>query len=171
MTSHVEVECSLCTHTPPLRFSIANYLRHLRLFHVHQPNFDIKCGIGGCCRSYTNIGTFQNHVYAVHDSSKDSSSVSLTNGNSAVITTVQNNDYDTEVDNDNILEDDVVMPDSQCTMPDSRKLLQKSSALFLLGLKEKYKLPQVVVQGIIDGVTSLSHHQAEIMKSQVFFNC
>lgn len=118
-----------------------------------------------------NIGTFQNHVYAVHDL-KNASSVSLTNGSSADSTTeltmhnsddfpTESNDCITDVDND-------VSENDECSMPDSHKLLQKSSALFLLGLKEKYKLPQVVVQGIIDGVTSLTHQRMEIVKSQVF---
>ena len=35
--------------------------------------------------------------------------------------------------------------------------LQNSTALFLLGLKEKYKLTQVAIQGVI-GVSSLTQH-------------
>ena len=37
----------------------------------------------------------------------------------------------------------------------SYELLQRSTALFLLGLKEKHKLPQAAVQSVVDGVTSL----------------
>lgn len=33
--------------------------------------------------------------------------------------------------------------------------LQKSSALFLMGLKEEKKLTQVAMQGVVDGVTTL----------------
>ena len=155
MASLVEVECSLCTHTPPLRFSIANYLRHLRLFHVHQPNFNIKCGIDECCRTYTNIGTFQNHVYARHVSKDNSFGVSLVGeSNAGISESLQSNDGITQVDSDILEDDEYTEPYSQFTMLDSCNLLQKSSALFLLGLKEKYKLPQVVVQGIIDGITS-----------------
>ena len=37
----------------------------------------------------------------------------------------------------------------------SREVLQKSTALFLLGLKEKHKLTQAAVQSVVEGVTSL----------------
>ena len=37
----------------------------------------------------------------------------------------------------------------------SYELLQRSTALFLLGLKEKHKLSQAAVQSVVDGVTSL----------------
>lgn len=33
--------------------------------------------------------------------------------------------------------------------------IQKDSALFILGLKEKYKLTQTATQGVIEGVTNL----------------
>jgi len=46
-------------------------------------------------------------------------------------------------------------------------MLQKSSALFLLGLKEKYKLTQVAIQGIIEGVTSITQQRISILRSQV----
>jgi len=36
--------------------------------------------------------------------------------------------------------------------------LQKSSALFILGTKEKHKLTQTAIQGVLDGVTNLSQH-------------
>ena len=73
----------------------------------------------------------------------------------------ESNDCITDVDND-------VSENDECSMSDSQKLPQKLLTLFLLGLIEKYKLPQVVAQGIIDGVTSLIHLRVEIMKLQVF---
>ena len=49
--------CNVCKvyHT-----EILTDLKHIRLFHSHQPNFSIKCGIGGCQQ------TFQNHISAYH---------------------------------------------------------------------------------------------------------
>ena len=41
-----------------------------------------------------------------------------------------------------------------------QKPLQHSSALFLLGLKEKHKLTQVTIEGVIEGVSSLNQHQS-----------
>ena len=54
--------------------------------------------------------------------------------------------------------------DSLCRPPD---VMQKSSALFLLGLKEMHKLTQVTVQSIIDNVTTLTQQSISSLKSQV----
>ena len=51
----------------------------------------------------------------------------------------------------------------------SSELLQKLSALFLLGLKENYKLSQVAVQGVLEGVTNLSQQQLlNLLHSKVY---
>ena len=54
--------------------------------------------------------------------------------------------------------------------PSSEGLL-KSSALFLLGLKEKYKLTQASVQGIVDGVASLMQQNINYLQTQVSTKC
>ena len=51
--------------------------------------------------------------------------------------------------------------------PCSMDTLQKSSAVFLLGLKEKFKLTQVAIQEIVEGVTSLTQKRISILHSQV----
>jgi len=45
--------------------------------------------------------------------------------------------------------------------------LQKSSALFILGTKEKHKLTQTAIQGVLDGVTNLSQHRLSMLHSKV----
>ena len=55
-----------------------------------------------------------------------------------------------EADHDDVPQFD----DSQLTTTP----LLHSSALFILGLKEKYKLSQVALQEVMEGVTSLSYH-------------
>ena len=55
-----------------------------------------------------------------------------------------------------------------CLQPLSvRAQLQKSSALFLLGLKEKHKLTQVALQGVIDGATALVQCRQDVLRSQI----
>ena len=51
-----------------------------------------------------------------------------------------------------------------CCSPDA---MQKSSALFLLRLKEKHKLTQVTVQSIVDNVTTLTQQRISSLKLQV----
>jgi len=50
------------------------------------------------------------------------------------------------------------------------KRLQRSSALMLLGLKEKHKLAQSTIQSIVNGVTGLFQQHVDAVKSQVT-NC
>ena len=51
--------------------------------------------------------------------------------------------------------------------PCSMDTLQKSSAMFLLGLKDKFKLTQVAIQEIVEGVTSLTQKCISVLRSQV----
>lgn len=45
---------------------LTDLMKHIRLFHAHQPKLSIKCGIGGCQRTFSSFGTFQNHISAYH---------------------------------------------------------------------------------------------------------
>ena len=47
-------------------------------------------------------------------------------------------------------------------------MLQKSTALFLLGLKEKHKLTQAALQSVVEGVTSLLQQRLDILHTQVY---
>lgn len=49
----------------------------------------------------------------------------------------------------------------------SQSILQKSSALFFLGIKEKIKLTQTSIDGIVQGVTAINQQQISVLKSQV----
>lgn len=58
--------CSSCfARGLQVKLNACDYIKHIRLFHAFEPNFRFTCGIDGCMRSYTNIGTFKNHVSAV----------------------------------------------------------------------------------------------------------
>ena len=52
----------------------------------------------------------------------------------------------------------------QCS---SQSSMQKSSALFLLGIKEKFKLTQSSIDGIVQGVTAMGQQHISVLKSQV----
>ena len=178
-TSNVELACPLCTNTPSLKFTrISDYLKHQRLFHVHQANFRLTCGIGGCKRSYTNIGTFQNHVYSVHYCKNDDTSFSenTSDYNATTSDIFDNNDecgdFNHDVDENSFADNESAQfannESARDSLHCSSNPLQNSSALFLLGLKEKYKLTQVAIQGVIEGVSSLSQHQMSLLRAQVF---
>ena len=60
--------CYLCPlgKTDNIKFNLPDYLRHVQLFHAHQPHLQISCGIGGCKRTFRNYSTFRNHVSDWH---------------------------------------------------------------------------------------------------------
>lgn len=165
------MECSLCTGTPRVKFSIRDYLKHLQLFHAHQPTFKITCGIGGCPRSYTNMKTYSNHVYGVHNLSSDPASPSEAPAQCGSSDICNDDLADPETcgaEDENSTIDYNTTENNECiARQPSDNPLQRSSALLLLGLKEKYKLPQSTVQGIVNGMTSLIQQQMDTLKSQV----
>ena len=73
----------------------------------------------------------------------------------------------TSIDDD--IEENMVIEKDVCVAPEdfSLSMLQKSSALFLLGLKEKHKLTQVAIQEIVENVTSLTQQRLSFLKHQV----
>lgn len=71
---------------------------------------------------------------------------------------------DVELDDNN---DDQCLDDATENPCISQDLMQRSSVLFLLNLKEKYKLTQAAIQGIIAGFTDIAEQQISFVKSQV----
>ena len=150
-----------------LKFDVSGYIKHLKIFHAYQPDFKVICGIRGCQRSYTNLGTFQNHIYGIHSDDCDISeerkeSSTINNDSENDCSDANNTDHD-EMYCEAIEDTDDI--DQQCR--NLQSIVQKSSALFLLGIKEKFKLTQSSINGIVQGITSLNQHHISMLKSQV----
>ena len=164
------VTCKLCSAACHLTFNVKGYIQHIRLFHAHHADFNITCGIGGCQRSYTNCGTFINHVYAIHGENSKVRCQVLSQSSIS-------EDYDQSINHDDYDEEEGEYENYGVKLPSqsydnqvhcSQELLQKSAATFLLGLKEKFKLTQVSLQGVIQGVTSLNGQNISHLKTQVY---
>lgn len=164
--------CPLCKDARHLKFDRRDFVKHLRLFHVHQPGFKVPCMKDGCPRTFTNLRTFENHLSTAH--------TTCTYGSiSSEMTVEQREDSednrsscdssedifdDVELDDNN---DDQCLDDATENPCISQDLMQRSSVLFLLNLKEKYKLTQAAIQGIIAGFTDIAEQQISFVKSQV----
>lgn len=126
-----------------------------------------------------NIGTFKNHVSAAHNSNdqcvdsiaRDDQTYENSDSSNE---DSQSDNPDSDLVDGNSFSDTNSISDAVCVEASNadsldcfKELLQKSSALFLLGLKEKYKLTQGTIQGIIEGVTSITQQRISILKSQV----
>ena len=126
----------LCTVCESYRTNkLRDLLQHIRILHAHQPGLIIRCGIGGCHKTYSNFGTFQNHISAYHSTEQNPTNIAQTF-----------DDLDDEDISDELHHElDPDEPEEQCVhvpLPD----LQKSAALLLLKLKEHHKLTQKAVQ-------------------------
>lgn len=168
--------CKLCSAASHLKFNIKGYVHHLRLFHAHQADFRTVCGISGCPRSFTNFGTFINHIYSVHSGSSRADCEVISGNTGALDEGHENESCEHEFDSnhateqDNDYESSYRQPTSEldnqpCQL--SHEVLQRSSATFLLGMKEKFKLTQTSLQGIVQGVTTLNYQNMIILKTQV----
>lgn len=167
MEQHI-FTCTMCSAASHLKLHVSDYVKHLKIFHAHQSDFKVICGIGGCQRSYTNLGTFQNHIYGMHS---DGSCTIIEETEERILMNSTDLELDSESDavysdTDELYYENDVETDSsqQCS---SESIIQKSSALFLLGIKEKFKLTQSSINGIVQGVTALNQHHISILKSQV----
>ena len=152
--------CPLC---PPelsssLQFNTTDYLKHIQLFHAHQPNFHIACGISGCERSFRKFHTFRKHISDCHRDERNPT-------NSSQQVSAPELQEATE-------------DDSACHVHHAEELehedvrgalfsIQESSALFLMGLKEERKLTQVALQGVIEGVTNLTQTRLSALHTEV----
>lgn len=154
--------CQLCPaeRALSLPFTLKDYLKHIELFHAHQPNFHIMCGIGGCQRTFHNLQTFRNHI-------SDHHSYDCNPTNQPVATYTSSEVHDsiepTESHDCNwhtAHEDSVGLSTTLST-------IQTSSALFILGLKEERKLTQTALQGVIEGVTTLSRSRLSALHAEV----
>ena len=179
------IQCPLCPVSFHKLISVGEYTKHLRLFHASKPDFKITCGINGCQQAYTNLGIFKNHLYGIHSGAIDAMTVvapesmhaapesespccsGLNSTDCADARTTETTSSDHHDDND--VSDSTNNPETVCSgsLSCTSDAMQKSSALFLLGLKEKHKLTQVTVQSIVDNVTTLTQQRISSVKSQV----
>ena len=169
MASTSTMTCPLCANVAHLSLDFKGLIKHLQLFHAHQPDFKVPCGIVGCSRRFTNLITYQNHMSSEHNFCTNIESRVLEQDTSEVVECFgDRNEDNNDSDDDNDMSTSTVemISDSTTETAPNPKDLLKSSALFLLGLKEKYKLTQASVQGIINGVTSLIQQNTSFLQSQ-----
>ena len=130
--------CPLCPaeRANNLKYNTRDYLKHIQLFHLHQPNFKITCGIGGCRRTFQTLPVFRNHISDMHSCDPDPTNQYVVNSASDEDSSVSNADSDADLEE---METEI-----QSTLP----TLETSTAHFLMGLKEEHKLTQTALQGV-----------------------
>ncbi len=163
MTSNPGLVCPLCPRerTSALQLSLREYLKHIQLFHSHQPGFRITCGISGCARTFQNFLTFRCHISAFHRD--DPEPTNQTDGQGTDNGSHEDHDSDPEDPDGELSEGSSEKADLTNPMP----VLQTSSALFLMKIKEELKLTQTAIQGIVEGVTGITQTRLSILQTEV----
>ena len=184
----VQLRCSLCTAGSGLivQFcTIGDYIKHLRLFHADRPDFRVMCGISGCLRSYNNLGSFKNYISFVHNTTNEFTVETLDNLEVDKHTINISSDHESLSEEDGLTSNedasgydippfdddrdhDVQEVTFNVSNTDNMAIdLQKSSAHYLFGIKEKYRLTQDAIQGIIQGTASITLQCIAALKPKV----
>lgn len=155
MASLKDMVCLLCppTRTSFLHLNFPEYLKHMELFHCHHPDFSITCGVGGCLRTFKNLRTFRNHVSGFH-SDEGIDNLDNTDNIDGIDNTEDTEDYDDD-------------RSGNLDSAEEHGNLKRFAAMFLLKIKEKHKLTQIALQGIIEGVTMLFQGHLNVICDKV----
>ena len=160
------LKCHLCKEEKAQRltFSTTDYLKHIQLFHAHQPNFLITCGIEGCQRTFQNFHTFRKHISDWHRSDPNPTNHELDCSLEVNTTDLFNSSSYTIVGNET---NQATVSSDHSDVQTTLATLQTSSALLLMSLKEERKLTQTSLQGVVEGVTSLNQIRLSALHSEV----
>lgn len=130
-------QCPVCRNFKAQR--LLYYLKHIHLYHAHEPGLNITCGLSGCTRSFTNFYTYRDHVYAYHGD-RDMSQLVPTDVHSGDHGGVGSSGEDYTTDRE------------ETQSPSSDDVLQRAAAMWILKTKEKHRIPQSSMEAIIRDV-------------------
>ncbi len=142
---------------------LLNLIKHCFQTHSFEPAFSLVCGIQGCLHQFkfgSTFSSFKTHATRKHPNWRNElgshrASIQLSDDNNSVT-------YDPEVSSF----DEVTYP-NECPSSDSdtadesdgdtgpARSVEETAALFLLTLKEKYKLTQTALNFALGGVNQI----------------
>ena len=140
--------CSYCSYCCT---RYRSYMRHVFESHSSIINFEFTCGINNCIRKFQNYNSLKSHITGNHYGEDPDASLpeSPAESNSLPSGSVENDVSTSEFDGEDIFVPEQLQMctvQSQSVIPANQ---QKSSALYLLTLKEKYKLTQTAIDFIV----------------------
>ena len=139
-------------------FSLKGVLRHIGTVHSHETNFHVVCGILGCPRTYRNYFSYKKHMYRKHRTElsrfQQPEDSSISHGNDFI----SSEDADCGLNNFN--EESEVEPDTSTTS-------KLHAALMILKMKQKFKLSEVALDGLLEDFTASLQIKMEEVKMLV----
>lgn len=147
--------CSRCDYTG-LHFS--QLISHYRFVHSHEHGFFVTCAIEACENKYSNVDSYLKHVKRKHKIfyQENFSKFREQNRNESIFNSLM------EVDDEYDHNQEEATTGELLTANDLSCIdFQKRIGIFFLSLRERYKLPSVVLPQVINEfLTMISHHQA-----------
>ena len=148
-----------CSYCPYRCGSYRNYTRHIFESHSSIPNFEFTCGINSCVRKFRNYNSLKSHVarnhYGEDVDASPSGNVSQSESIESDVATSELDDFEDVFTSQQSAEEESQTCTVQSQSVTTANELQKSSALYLLTLKEKYKLTQTAIDFVV-GHTKLA---------------
>ena len=135
--------CQLCNHYAS--FSYDCVLRHVGAVHSHENGFSLRCGFDCCPKVLTNYHAFRRHLRKKHGYCLKTYSPPIGEDQLREMDEAVNPGTDVEPENTRYMDHDSSDRRYQSS-PVSEK---RSNALYILKLKQKYKLAQTTVDGVL----------------------
>jgi hypothetical protein len=136
-----------------------DYLKHIQLFHAHQLDFHITCGMSECARTFKKFHTFRKHISDWHSCDP--------NPTNQQVDSPPEPHASTTIEANGSTDPDGAHDQDHAELRTTMSTLQTSSVLFLMGLKEERKLTQTALQGVVEGATSLTQSHLSVLHSEV----
>lgn len=140
-------------------------MRHSFEAHSSSPNFSFTCGIDGCSHSFTTFSAVMSHLNRKHKGVDLDSAAFVASSDDLQ----QSHSYESQ--SNQLMETSHEEGSlSQCFsyVPDSRTdHLQRSAAIFLLTLKERYEITQSALNFAVGQVQQMITYAVEDMQTTI----
>lgn len=133
-------------------------MRHTFECHSSEPNFKFSCHY--CNQSFSKYSSISSHLSRKHRVGDD-------NGNVFIPDTAASEDIHEQIPPQNYPVPDFLPRDTSAPVCDNHYLAQKSAALFLLTLKERYKLTQTAINFAVSQVQNMVAFALEDLKDHL----
>ena len=141
--------------------SLRELLSHMGKNHKSDGQFHALCGLDGCARTYKNLYSYRNHINSKHSLHLlDVSNRETQAANNVATATSAGGEGDD--DHDGIENEDDL--DLEAHMAKQALELQKTSAFSILQLKEKGRVPQTVVDTVVNSWTEVVQETTKVLK-------
>ena len=146
------------------------FLRHTFESHSSLPNFSFNCPVDGCNQTFQTFSAISSHLSRKHPTHDLDLTHSLTRTDPADIGVDNLSSTEHYEDNHSFIQQE----NNICRDMDHKIMVQRSAALFLLTLKERYSVTQTALDFAIQQIKGMVGYLVEDMKANLkerFENC